>query len=47
MQLSLNLFGMEEIKKTVKKVANFHLSEPDWGDIYEEYIDFNVCAQTW
>lgn len=49
MEKQLNLFGFEEVKKSIKKVANFILSpeDADWGDIYDEYIDFNVCAQTW
>ncbi|MBQ0076235.1 MAG: hypothetical protein KBS70_08005 [Bacteroidales bacterium] len=49
MEKQLNLFGFEDVKKSIKKVANFILSpeDADWGDIYDEYIDFNVCAQTW
>lgn len=49
MEKQLNLFGFEEVKKSIKKVTNFILSpeDADWGDIYDEYIDFNVCAQTW
>lgn len=49
MGTQLDLFGFAEITKSVKKVANFILSpeDADWGDIYDEYIDFNVCSQTW
>lgn len=24
-----------------------HYRDIDWGDIYDEYLDFNVCSQTW
>lgn len=48
MNTQLNLFGFEEVKKSVKRtVNNFFSDEPDWGDIYDEYLDFEVCAQSW
>lgn len=24
-----------------------HYRDIDWGDVYDEYLDFNVCSQTW
>lgn len=48
MNTQLNLFGMEDIKKSIKKaVYRFVEPEVSYGDIYDEYIDFDVCSQTW
>ena len=48
MNTQLNLFGFEDVKKSVKRAAKvIFTDEPDWGDIYDEYIDFDVCSKSW
>ncbi len=47
------LFSPEELKSLVcnqeRKPAKmvFFSDEPDFGDIYDGYEDFNVCSHSW
>lgn len=47
MDTQLSLFG-ETIKKSINNVTrHFFETEVDYGDIYDEYVDFEVCSLTW
>lgn len=43
----LDLFVTVKAHVTVSKARQPKQSDVDWGDIYDDYVDFNCTSQSW